>query len=58
MTELLGEDQLVPAARAAALDSAGLLLARRPGLVLSDLWRQSNFTAFPAWVIALTRSTL
>lgn len=42
--------KLSPAARAAAIEAAGLLLSRGSGLVLSEVSRRTNFTVMPGWL--------
>ena len=47
-----------PAARAAAIEAAGLLLSRAPGLVLHEASNRTNFAVMPRWLRSALAVTL
>lgn len=52
------DPKLSPAARAAAIEAAGLLLSRRPGLALAEASRRTNFAVMPGWLRTALSVTL
>lgn len=48
---LAGDEAAGPIARASAVESVGLMLARTPGLELARTSMSSNFAVFPPWLV-------
>lgn len=58
LLEALAKDEESDQARAAMIDAAGLLLSGQESLALGELSGDSNFTQFPAWMVAMLQTTL
>jgi len=53
LLDVIQDPKLYGSARSAAIDSLAILLGEGPSLSMSEVFRQANYSVFPAWILDL-----